>query len=84
MRAYAQHDPLVEYRRESYHLFQDLIRNYDDWIFYNIWKILPQLATTTESPVIALDTSVVEDMSGKIGRNDLCYCGSGKKFKKCH
>lgn len=84
MRAYAQHDPLVEYRRESYHLFQDLIRNYDDWIFYNIWKILPQLATTTESPVIALDTSVVEDMSGKIGRNDPCYCGSGKKFKKCH
>lgn len=84
MRAYAQHDPLVEYRRESYHMFQDLIRNYDDWIFYNIWKILPQLSATAAAPVVTLDASTVEDMAGKVGRNDPCYCGSGKKFKKCH
>lgn len=86
MRAYAQHDPLVEYRRESYHMFQELIRTYDDWIFYNIWKILPQLATATEraAPTLTLQPEVVDAMAGKIGRNDPCFCGSGKKFKKCH
>lgn len=84
MRAYAQHDPLVEYRRESYHMFQDLIRNYEDWIFYNIWKILPQLGVTQEVATVTLQPEVAETMAGKIGRNDPCYCGSGKKFKKCH
>ena len=86
MRAYAQHDPLVEYRRESYHMFQELIRTYDDWIFYNIWKILPQLATATEqvTPTLTLQPEVVDAMAGKVGRNDPCFCGSGKKFKKCH
>ena len=84
MRAYAQHDPLVEYRRESYHLFQDMIRNYDDWIFYNIWKLLPQLVAATETPAVTLQPAAVEAMAGKIGRNDPCYCGSGLKHKKCH
>lgn len=84
MRAYAQHDPLVEYRRESYHLFQDLIRNYEDWIFYNIWKILPQLGAAQEAATITLQPEVAETMAGKIGRNDPCYCGSGKKYKNCH
>ena len=84
MRAYAQHDPLVEYRRESYHLFKDMIRNYDDWIFYNMWKILPQLAAAAEAPVVTLQSAVTDAMAGKIGRNDPCYCGSGLKYKKCH
>lgn len=84
MRAYAQHDPLVEYRRESYHLFQDMIRSYDDWIFYNIWKLLPQLAVEAQMPTITLQPAAVKTMAGKVGRNDPCYCGSGKKFKKCH
>ena len=84
MRAYAQHDPLVEYRRESYHLFQDMIRNYDDWIFYNIWKLLPQLVAASQEPVATLQPAAVEAMAGKIGRNDPCYCGSGLKYKKCH
>ena len=84
MRAYAQHDPLVEYRRESYHLFQDMIRNYEDWVFYNIWKILAQLGSTVETPTITLQPSAAESMAGKIGRNDPCYCGSGLKYKKCH
>ena len=81
MRAYGQHDPLVEYRRESYHLFQDLQRNFDDWIFYNIWKIIPQANAT---PAITLQQETVDTMAGKIGRNDPCYCNSGLKYKKCH
>lgn len=84
MRAYAQHDPLVEYRRESYHMFQDMIRNYEDWIFYNIWKLLPQLAAASESPTVTLQPTVVEAMADEPGRNDPCYCGSGKKYKRCH
>ncbi|EKD24029.1 MAG: hypothetical protein ACD_81C00126G0012 [uncultured bacterium] len=84
MRAYAQHDPLVEYRRESYHLFQDMLRNYEDWVFFNIWKLLPQLVAAAETPVVTLQPSVAQSMAGKIGRNDPCYCGSGEKYKRCH
>lgn len=84
MRAYAQHDPLVEYRRESYHMFQDLLRNYDEWIFYNIWKVLPQLSAAAQAPAITLQADTIDAMAGKVGRNDPCYCGSGLKFKKCH
>ncbi|MGC9046799.1 MAG: preprotein translocase subunit SecA [Minisyncoccia bacterium] len=83
IRAYAQHEPLVEYRKEAFILYQDLNKN-----FYNIAiQVLPSLLTQKEIPVINLNKSVSQKNDGgnkKIGRNDPCWCGSGKKFKKCH
>ena len=78
IRAYGQRDPLVEYRRESKMLFDQLEKSLEGWIFAHLFKLKAE--TTEEGQTsIQLDTS-----SNKVGRNDLCPCGSGKKYKKCH
>lgn len=83
IRAYGQHDPLVEYRRESYDLFQNLLANFEDWVFYDIWKIAKQLTTEVGQPTVRLEPIALGG-DKKVGRNDPCPCGSGKKFKHCH
>ncbi|MBI2013661.1 MAG: preprotein translocase subunit SecA [Candidatus Colwellbacteria bacterium] len=82
IRAYGQKDPLVEYRKEGYQLFQMLQANIEAWLFNNIFKFkdLPKDGETQQIKVALKDTK----SSGKIGRNDPCPCGSGKKYKKCH
>ncbi|MEX2054416.1 MAG: preprotein translocase subunit SecA [Candidatus Colwellbacteria bacterium] len=82
IRAYGQKDPLVEYRRESRTLFDQLQASIDGWVFSHIFRIKTDVNTNNtgqEKPSITIDTS-----SNKVGRNDPCPCGSGKKYKKCH
>ena len=101
LRGYGQRDPLVEYKKESYHLFNSLLSNIQKEIVYSFFKvgIGIQLAPT----IMAGDKMTLEgakktmseqgvhikrkerDETGhKVGRNDPCTCGSGKKYKKCH
>lgn len=82
IRAYGQHDPLIEYRRESYNFFQNLFINFEDWIFNNFGKIISQENSAQSQPQIKQNS----DKNGfkEVGRNDPCPCGSGKKYKKCH
>lgn len=77
MRAYGQKDPLVEYKREGYDLFKNLIFNAEMWVVSNIFKKQEKV----ETPVAQVISS---NKGPEIGRNDPCYCGSGKKYKKCH
>ncbi|HPW34468.1 MAG TPA: preprotein translocase subunit SecA [Candidatus Paceibacterota bacterium] len=78
MRAYGQKDPLVEYKRESFDLFKNLIANAEEWTVSNVFKLENK---NTEPVEVVMPASKDEP---KIGRNDLCPCGSGKKYKKCH
>ncbi len=94
LRAYAQRDPLVEYREESRKLFDGLFRNFNEWVFANIFKLAaadalhnPHGANGTvniapAAPVISVNLTPEAGSEG-IGRNDPCPCGSGKKWKKC-
>ncbi len=82
IRAYGQHDPLVEYRRDSYKLFKEMEANFEAWVFSNIFKLEPKEGELSVSQTEAPKQILVTD--GKIGRNDPCPCGSGKKYKKCH
>jgi len=95
LRAYGQHDPLVEYRREAYLLFQQLQQEFEAWVVANEEKLKTnnqeqKTGSQQIMPEIKIDSPVVKDANGsvltdgKIGRNDPCYCGSGKKYKKCH
>lgn len=92
IRAYGQHDPLVEYRRESHILYKKMLKMFDDWIYENLSKIkintevdLPQAVAPSRSPIeIAAELKTSPEELAKIGRNDICPCGSGKKYKKCH
>ncbi|MGL4606551.1 MAG: preprotein translocase subunit SecA [Eubacteriaceae bacterium] len=94
LRAYGQNDPVKEYTKEGFDLFDDMIaRIQEDTVKYlfnlNI-KVIPQeekpvdfsQMRTNESEIEGA-IAPVEAKSDKVGRNDPCPCGSGKKYKKC-
>jgi preprotein translocase subunit SecA len=82
IRAYGQHDPIVEYRREASGLFQQLNANFESLVFHTVFPILEiDLDKIKESRKPAPQPP---PNAKNIGRNDPCPCGSGKKFKKCH
>ncbi len=82
LRAMGQRDPLVEYQNEGYDLFEELI----DSVKLSVIRILlnfdKNLIVQKEKNI---DDNVKEKTitKDKIGRNDPCFCGSGKKYKKC-
>lgn len=80
MRAYAQKDPLVEYKRESHKLFNDMRANFDAWVFGNFFRLEVEAAKTAAVPKVSVKNVTFKN----VGRNDLCPCGSGKKYKRCH
>lgn len=75
LRAYGQKDPLVEYKNEGIRLFQNLLASIQTNIVNTIYKV--SLAPVNENVVRNIPNRE------KIGRNDPCPCGSGKKYKKC-
>ena len=84
LRAMGQRDPLVEYQREGYTLFSDLVdsvkRDTVKYLFHV--QIAPAPAATPASPNLA--PVPAGQVKGAPGRNDPCPCGSGKKYKRCH
>lgn len=93
LRAYAQQDPLVMYKIESYQMFQGMMEAIQE----EVVRFLFKMQITEEAPqqrrrVQNLVTNRGEDgqvkvaqrkVGQKVGRNDPCPCGSGKKYKKC-
>ncbi len=82
LRAMGQRDPLVEYQNEGYDLFEELINN----VKFSVIRILLNFdKTLVVRKEKNIDDNVKEKVitKDKIGRNDSCYCGSGKKYKKC-
>ena len=77
LRAYGQRDPLVEYKNEGHRLFKKLLEDINFAIGETLIK-----AEFKKSPASVPTSS--ELRRGKVGRNDPCPCGSGKKYKKCH
>ncbi|MDE2001473.1 MAG: SEC-C domain-containing protein, partial [Patescibacteria group bacterium] len=85
LRAYGQHDPLVEYRRESYGLFKQLNADFDAWLAENQERLKQQIGQAAPQSQVAMSAPKTDVVIPKdIGRNDPCPCGSGKKYKKCH
>ena len=82
LRAMGQRDPLVEYQNEGYNLFEDLIDNVKFSVIRILLNFDKNLIVQKEKNI---DDNVKEKTitKDKIGRNDPCYCGSGKKYKKC-
>ncbi len=82
LRAMGQRDPLVEYQNEGYDLFEELINNVKISVIRILLNFDKTLIVQKEKNI---DDNVKEKVitKDKIGRNDPCYCGSGKKYKKC-
>ena len=92
LQAYGQRDPLVVYKTEGFRMFQRLLDNIQHDVIHTLYRVQPAVA---EQPVRTRMTQQVttnrESENGrtparskKIGPNDKCYCGSGKKYKFCH
>ncbi|MFA6387476.1 MAG: preprotein translocase subunit SecA [Candidatus Paceibacterota bacterium] len=81
LRAYGQQDPLIEYKNEGRRMFHELLAGVETTIADNILKVqlTPSNQNLVKQRVIPIGMKKQET-----GRNDLCPCGSGKKFKKCH
>jgi preprotein translocase subunit SecA len=125
LRAYAQKDPLVEYKREAFKMFTELVNTMNTETISLIWKAFPADQNGTprrpqapQRPKVDLSKAKMEHevstnmglqmnsarneetamsqaahqqekqapvvVGEKIGRNDPCPCGSGKKYKQCH
>lgn len=90
LRAYGQNNPLVEYQTEGFQMFETMVGA----IEYEVTRLFMkaeirqniQREQTTEAPtnVQNHEQQSTSREFDKIGRNDLCPCGSGKKFKNCH
>ncbi|MBU4455659.1 preprotein translocase subunit SecA [Patescibacteria group bacterium] len=85
LRGYGQRDPLVEYKREAYQLYNELNNLIQKEVVYSIFKVADVSQFAAPSLVDrAKQFSAPADAAGhKVGRNDPCPCGSGKKYKKC-
>jgi preprotein translocase subunit SecA len=130
LRGYGQMDPLVEYKKESFTLFQAMKDRIDDEMVRYLWRLRPIVSQEENGPAPQAparpiappprrqtpmtlsgasspgggvrgpapgapprpartggDDAVVKQVrrdEPKVGRNDPCWCGSGKKYKKCH
>ncbi len=133
LRGYGQRDPLVEYKKESFNLFQAMKDRIDEEMVRYLWRLRPMPANEADGAAPAISAPVRQpqrkpmqmNFSGgsstsapsgmprgaappsgppqpariggddapiktvrrdepKVGRNDPCWCGSGKKYKKCH
>ncbi len=82
LRAMGQRDPLVEYQKEGYDLFEDLIHN----VKLSVVRLLLNFEKVSAENNNFKKEEIKEanlNNRDKIGRNDPCYCGSGLKYKKC-
>jgi len=89
LRAYGQKDPLVEYKFEAYNMFQEMIEGIQEDVVRYLYKVrvVPQeqeqrVKHVAENYGDNAERTPVR-VGKKIGRNDPCPCGSGKKYKKC-
>jgi len=87
LRGYAQKDPLVEYKREGLTQFEKLLSEIDRGVVYTIYKVELRTNTPKQTAYDQMSQGRPIESSAKsatkIGRNDPCPCGSGKKYKKC-
>jgi len=80
LRSYGQRDPLIEYKKEAFELFSNLLNK----LKLDFVTILMNLKVVTEQHEENKESIIDQIKSGKkIGRNEPCSCGSGKKFKHC-
>jgi len=110
LRGYAQRDPVIEYKREAFELFEEMVSSVRDEVTELIFKLRleaedvdsyrgvmrvasevhEEYAAMQRAQQAAVESSKAAEgkvaqikVGTKVGRNDPCPCGSGKKFKKC-
>jgi len=98
LRGYGQQDPLVEYKKEAFASFEKLIRMIEEEVIRRVFRVQVAQPPPTMPQKIQTNIDTKDEMGlktsssgtppagmkkSKLGRNDPCWCGSGKKWKKC-
>ncbi len=85
LRALGQRDPIIEYRREGFDMFEEMIRDIQFDTVSMLYRVKVTSAPQRREPPkpIELPKKAVDTHGNKIGRNAPCPCGSGKKYKNC-
>ena len=92
LNSYAQRDPVAMYRIEASDMFDKMIHDIKEETVRQVLSVVPRVQSTERIAVVktseisAIGGSTVQKKpatSNKVGRNDPCPCGSGKKYKKC-
>ena len=94
LNSYAQRDPVAMYRLESADMFDEMIEDIKDCTVRKVLSVVPRLSSTERTQTIKVARSNATNIAPtqkpspvkaakKVGRNDPCPCGSGKKYKKC-
>ena len=110
LRGYGQRDPLIEYKKESFEMFETLRTRIEEETIRFLYRFEPVRKEEQEArerareevrrkalreqnlvyqgagdaAAGAVSAAAAKREYAKVGRNDPCPCGSGKKFKKCH
>ena len=83
LRSYGQRDPLIEYKKEAFELFSNLLDKLK-FDYINILMNLKVVQKEEENTKIKKPSEINSLMKGKkMSRNEPCFCGSGKKYKRC-
>ena len=98
LRSWGQKNPLIEYKREAFAMFEDMMGQVQAEIIQNVFHLNVEHFNSKEferkrelemqnmnlmGPEDPEGDITVQAISDKIGRNEECPCGSGKKYKKC-
>jgi len=102
LRAVGQRDPLIEYKREAFDIFEEMVIRVRSTVLEYLFKVQlvrepaeepsvgPAWPARSHTPVQELRSSHATERPAesrragqKVGRNDPCPCGSGKKYKRC-
>jgi len=95
LRAYGQHDPVIAYKEEGYEMFQAMITAIREETVRRMFLVQLRPSQEIKRQKVAKETSAsgtaettvkkqpIRNKDKKVGPNDPCPCGSGKKYKKC-
>ncbi len=98
LRGYGQKDPLIEYKREGFDMFSSMMDRIKSDVLDRLFRVQAVKGEEPPPPPVAAPpprmilnrgeepaaSPTVQRQADKVGRNDPCPCGSGKKYKKCH
>ena len=83
LRAMGGKDPFYEYKRESFDYFDEMLSNQNEKVLKTLFN-LELISSNKDSNTVKKVKSTKTIITKKIGRNEPCPCGSGKKYKICH
>ncbi len=83
LRSYGQRDPLIEYKKEAFSLFEDLLKKLKQDYINVLMNLKFVEASNSKSMENSMEKKSIDQINKKVKRNEPCPCGSGKKYKKC-